>query len=612
MITLKPWWWLVATGLWLFSWCAPVWAQNPEANLSIAEGPYYADAAVDLEVAVKGFEESPEPKITFDSPPWGRLELIGVSPEVSSSIQIINGHLSQWKSVRFNFHYRFIADRTGKVTLGPFRVTQGSLKAQTQSVTLELGNVPTGGGEQRILLQIPEEPVYVGQRVPVRLQWWIQEDMVQRLVAHEARVPLFDMVDSFSFEEVEQSGKKNALIIQTPGGAKKVPAETTKGQWEGRSWLVLTVDRIVIPLKAGEYAVPAASVILEEGTRWKTSFFGERAATQTRRVRVADTPRVFHVKPLPETGQPASFSGAIGQNFSLEVEAQRSVVQVGDPIRLTLTLKGEGALASASLPVLKGGEGGLPEQDFRIPEGDVPGILTDGAKKFEVMVRVLREGVREIPPIRYSWFDPQKGTYETTESRPIALSVGAAKMVSAGDVVRNQETEEKNPPAPAAKTPAPTPEKPPVAAKGPDIASESRVDADLAIERNTEVLLGGGGSVWMWNLLRGFGYLGGVMLLGYALWWQRQSREDPVKKQQRKKAQEVLAGLQSADTPRVLADHLRRLAASATNVPRQELDHVLESLDNQAFAPDKTSGSVDPGLKSRAVALGKRLAGDAS
>lgn len=610
MKTLKPWWPLVMACLGLFLWSTPVFAEDPEANLRMAEGPYYADAAVDLEVSVKGFEESPEPKIAFDNPPWGRLELVGVSPEVSSSVQIINGHFSQWKSVRFNFRYRFIADHTGKVTLGPFRVSQGSLKAQTQSVTIELGSVPAGGKDQRILLQIPEEPVYVGQRVPVRLQWWIQEDVVQRLVAHEARVPLFDMVDQFSFEEVEHTGQKNALIIQSPGGAKKVPAETTKGQWEGRSWLVLTVDRIVIPLKPGEHSVPAASVVLEEGTRWQKSFFGERTATQVRRVRVADTPKVIHVKPLPMAGQPASFAGAIGQNFSLEVEAQRSVVQVGDPIRLTLTLKGEGSLATASVPLLKGEQGGLSEKDFRIPEGDVPGIVSDGAKKFEVMVRVLREGVREIPPIRYSWFDPQKGSYETTESRPIALSVGAAKMVSAGDVVRGQETEETKQTPPAPQTAPSKQEQSSVASKEPDISTQSRVDADLAIERNPEVLLGGGGSVWLWNMVYWIGYLGGLMLLGYALWWKKQSRVDPEKRQIQKRAQGLLQDVMRSQTPRALADTLRRLAATAAFVPRVELDQLLETLDNQAYAPDKGPGSVDAALQSRAVALARRLVGD--
>ncbi|HIJ84564.1 MAG TPA: hypothetical protein HPQ00_10220, partial [Magnetococcales bacterium] len=372
----KQWLAVLAGWLWLLLACS-AWGQ--EAGLRIAEGPYYADVPVDLEVVAKGFEESPEPKVDVDAPAWGRLDLVGVSPEVSSSVQIINGQISQWKSVRFTYHYRYAGEKNGKITLGPFRVSQGGKEAVTQKVTLELGEIPSGG-DQRVLLNFPEDPVFVGQRIPVRLQWWIQEDLVERVVGHEARVPLFEMVDQFEFEEVERGTKSNAMVIQSPAGAKKYASEATKGMWDGRSWLVLTVDRILIPLQAGEHAIPGASVVLEEGIRWQRSFFGERTPTQVRRLRVADTPRVLHVKGLPEAGRPASFAGAIGQDFTLEVTAERSVVQVGDPIHLTLTLKGEGSMASASLPPLVGGEGGLPERDFRVPEGDVAGGGVDGGK----------------------------------------------------------------------------------------------------------------------------------------------------------------------------------------------------------------------------------------
>ncbi|MBF0422117.1 MAG: BatD family protein [Magnetococcales bacterium] len=608
--------WVWAIGcLWLIL-AGAAWGANPEAELRLAEGPYYADAPVDLMVVVKGFEETPEPKVQFDPPPWGRLDFVGMSPEVSSSIQIINGQYSQWKSVRFSFHYRFNGDKTGKVTLGPFRVTQDGHAVTTRSVTLDLGVVPTGG-DQRILLQVPEEPVYVGQRVPIRLQWWIQEDLVERVVAHEIRVPLFDMVEPFAFEESDQSGQKNAMVIQLSGGAKKFPAETTKGKWEGRSWLVLTLDRVLIPLKSGEYAIPASSVILEEGTSWQRSFFGERTPTQVRRLRGVDSPRSLHVRPLPEAGQPASFSGAIGQNFSLAVEADRSVVQVGDPIRLTLTLKGDGPLSTVSLPALTRD---LPPGDFRIPEGDVAGMVADGAKKFEVMVRVLREGVREIPPITYSWFDPQKGQYETTRSRPIALSVGAAKVVSAQDVVRGQGEGEKHdaPPLVAASSqPTPSPHPPGTVPSGggdrvnsgesPRDDSATRVDADLAVERDVDVLLGQSGTAWLSRLLVWLGYLGGLGLLGYAAWWKRRSKVDPEKTRRQKILRGLMHELEEAKSPQTLANLLRRMAAMVADVPRQELDNVLENLDNQAYAPRGDTKMVEAELKARVVELAKRL-----
>ncbi|MBF0173301.1 MAG: BatD family protein [Magnetococcales bacterium] len=582
-----------------------------EAELHVEEGPWQAEVPVAIEVVAKGFEESPEPRVRVPAPPWGRLELVGVSPEISSSVQIINGQMSQWKSVRFSFHYRFVGDRTGSITLGPFHVMQDGKEATTRPVTLELGAIPTEGKDQRIILSVPEDPVYVGQRVPVRLQWWIEEHMVERLVGHEARVPLFEMQEAFGFEEVDPGKRNNAMAITSPSGTKKFAAETTKGTWDGRSWLVLTLDRVLIPLKEGDHAIPAASVILEEGVRWQRSFFGERTATRVRRLRVADTPRVLHVKPLPEAGRPPGFAGAIGQDFSLEVATERSVIQAGDPIHLTLTLKGEGSLATASLPPLARDEGGLPERDFRVPEGDVAGVVRDGVKTFEVMVRVLHEGVRELPPISYSWFDPKKGGYETTHSRPIALSVGAARKVSAEDVVRGATHKEEQPqPAPA----PPQRESPaPAATDAPTTAAPSAwIGADLALERNVEKLLGGDASTSWFQMVALGGYVGGLGLIGIALWWRRKRQVDPELVRHRGQLHQLAQTVARAQTPRALADGLRRMAALVAQVPRETLDPLLETLDNLAFAPQGNKEAVPAELKSRAVAFARQMAGEGS
>jgi len=142
------------------------------------------------------------------------------------------------------------------------------------------------------------------------------------------------------------------------------------------------------------------------------------------------------VRPLPIAGRPASFVNAIGRGFSIEVDASRTVVSVGDPIELTLRLRGDGPLAGLSLPPLDGPEG-LPAQWFGVPGGGVAGRVDAGAnvKLFSVTIRVKSDEAREIPPIAFSWFDPEAREYHTTRSQPIALSVESAELVGAGEVV---------------------------------------------------------------------------------------------------------------------------------------------------------------------------------
>ena len=149
-----------------------------------------------------------------------------------------------------------------------------------------------------------------------------------------------------------------------------------------------------------------------------------RVPTRTRNVRVTARPQTLDVQAVPAVGRPASFAGAIGEGFSLEVAADRTVLQAGDPVKLTFTIHGDGSLDSASLPALAAA--GLSPTQFRLPDGDVPGIAEAGGKRFEVTVRVVDPAVREIPPIEYSWFNHVDGNlFVTLASAPSSLQISA-------------------------------------------------------------------------------------------------------------------------------------------------------------------------------------------
>ena len=581
--------------------------QAAQLKLLISEKPYYTDVPITLQVSAEGFEESPQPTIHVDPPKHGQLEFLGVSPSVSSSIQIINGAMKQWKRILLKYNYRFLADKKGSYTVGPFTVSQGSEKVTTQVITFKVGEIPVGG-DQRLQLVIPKGPFVVGQRIPVQLEWWIHTDLVENLVKQEARVPLFQMIETFRFIEEESEETQNAMVIQTPSGLMKFPATAREAIWKGDSYIVLTVARTLIPLKSGEHRIAPSSVILEEGVRWRRSLFGQRTASHVRKLRVQDRQQTLSVQPLPTNGRPPSFAGAIGQGFTLDVAAQRTVLQAGDPIQLTITLRGEdAAIASASLPSLAAG-GGLSTRDFRVPEGETAGIVQEGSKRFEVMVRVLHDGVKEIPPLAYSWFNPELGTYQTTHSRPIALSVGSAHVVSASDVIRSNSSEPEPQTAKEQQTgegmqnrsasATATEEKPPIF---------TLMGADLAIEQDADILLHGRGAFLDRTLIQVFCYLLGISLIGLAVWRRRFAELDPEIVARRQVLVKQLSKVENAVVVQDIADALRQTAAVASGFPRHEFDALLEVCDNLVFAPGGKHASLDKGLQERAIDLVQRV-----
>ncbi|MBL4867232.1 MAG: BatD family protein [Pseudomonadales bacterium] len=569
------------------------------AELRANQGPpYYAGVPVELIVSAEGFNESPQPQLEFVDPKGGKLVLVGVSPNISSSIQIINGNMTRSKTVLFNYHLRFTATKSGKYTIGPFKVTQGITTVEVGAGVIEVGSIPKAS-HQKIKLVLPEGNIYVGQRLSVKLKWWVKLSTIENLMNPQAHVPLFNLNDVFQFYEYEDTGADNQLTIDD----QVYPASVEKVDTDEGMYAVWTVERLMVPLKPGEYNIEPASLSVDEGIRWRRDFFGRRSASQLRKLRTVDKRRTLTIKDLPLEGRPASYAGAVGRGFALDVAADRSVVQVGDPIKLILTLKGDVEVAKASLPVLSED---LPVADFRVPSGKIAGVYDGETKQFEISIRVLNDTVREIPPISYSWFDTKLQKYQTTQSRPIALSVRAAQMVSASDVVRSsagKEDEGLLGAGGSAHTQSSS-----VAGKTARQKSFSLSGADLSISKDQTLLLGSEKS-WLGTMPQQISsYVIAFMLIAIAVILRQRSELDPEILARQKKHKEQCKRIEKGVNLKELSDAVRRMAAVATDVPRLEVDQLLAECDARVFAPGGAGVGVDDSLKKRALALAQQMA----
>lgn len=595
-----------ARGLPLALLLAAAGAAAQQVSLDLPKGPHYVGDAIEIRVVAEGFEEEPVPEAEAPAPSQGSLALLGVSPDVRSSITIINGRVTQTKRVRFVYRYRYFATSPGSVAVGPFRVSQGATVRSSEALQLTLRK-PAESNRLRVRLGLREETAYVGERVSVSLEFWLAPDLQENLIGYELRVPLFDLSESFRLLDVPEAAGETDVEIETAAGTLHKKGTLRRQSRGGGEFLIVSVPLALVPLVAGTHELPPASLLVEEGTHWRRDFFGGRRPTRARKWRALDRERTLTVKGIPLEQAPPSFAGAVGSGFNLEVSADRSVVQVGEPITLTFVLRGEGNLETAALPPLDA-EGLLPAAAFRVPEGDLAGALEGGEKRFEAVVRVLDERVREIPALAYSWFDPATGGFETARSRPIALSVGHAEVIGAADVI--------------AEAPADDGELPrePGAERPPEAATPARdlafTGADLAIERDPALLLRDARSGWGGAVLPGGLYAGTALLVGLALVDRRRRDVDPELARRRKRVAEELRrirharGLPAGEAVAELADALRRMRALVPHAASPELDSFLGECDARIYAPaggreDSQSAQL---LHERALALGTRIA----
>ena len=574
-----------------------------QAKLQAEEGPYFVGVPLRLQVIAEGFEETPQPQVEVTAPLQGRLEMTGVNPSVGTSIRIINGRMSQSKWVQFVFEYQFLVQTRGEWVIGPFLVTQNGKQAGTGKLRLFISEIPVSS-RQRLRFLLPEGPLIAGQRVPVRLEWWVPVDLRGTLFNPRLAVPLFDRLDAFHFHDTEDPTAAIALTIDTASGPIELPAATRSESRNGEQYLVHTLTRQLTPLRTGEYELAPAGLVVDEVIRWRRTLFGERIPTRARKRQVEGEPRTLIVRDLPRTGRTGSFTGTIGPGYRLEVTADRSVVQVGDPIRLTLTLRGDAAVETAVLPPLTA-DSGLSPRDFRIPDEKTAGIHEDGAKRFEVTVRALHERVTAIPAIAFSWYNPKRREYQTTRSRPVALSVRPVRVVSAVDVVSAVSEAPRDRPADLQREPPTNLE-----AAGPGARQRpvfSLTGADLAITTDLDPLLRPSGPLLASIGAQAVAYGLGLLAILLALLARRRAAADPAELARTKALHAHRAAVTEARTITKASAALRRMVATTSIPSSSDLDRFLAECDAAAYAPGGASRTLDGPMRERASRLADQL-----
>ena len=127
------------------------------------------------------------------------------------------------------------------------------------------------------------------------------------------------------------------------------------------------------------------------------------------------------VLPLPAANRPADFSGAVG-HFDLRASASPADVTAGDPITLRLELSGSGDFDRATFQHV----GQRQRWKTYTPKGtfqadDSAGF--QGTKTFEQLIVPEDASAREIPALRFSFFDPKTAQYETRTTAPIPVTI---------------------------------------------------------------------------------------------------------------------------------------------------------------------------------------------
>ncbi len=257
--------------------------------------------------------------------------------------------------------------------------------------------------------------VYVGEVVPIEIRFY---------------APIIDDVPSLNL-------KSDGFTIGPQG-----QSISSRDQIGNTMYNVATLPMTVAAAKAGQLALgPAeAQVIIRipnERRRGGDIFDEMFNRMQRRQVALKSDTVTMNVSPLPSQNVPPSFNGAIG-NFQVTVTASPTNVAVGDPISLQIQVRGRGSFDTVKVP-----DFGWKDFTFYPPNAgttNLDGLGVNAIKHFDQVITPQRAGITAIPPIAFSFFNPEQRAYRTIELPAIPITVRATGLGQAQPTVVAEAT----------------------------------------------------------------------------------------------------------------------------------------------------------------------------
>ena len=188
------------------------------------------------------------------------------------------------------------------------------------------------------------------------------------------------------------------------------------GTYKGQNYKFVVLRKSVLyPQKTGKLAIEPLTldVVVNVPTN-RRDFFGGRQY-QSVHQKVAAGNRTIVVKPLPESGKPASFTGAVGE-FEFDVTANKTALKSGESLEATVKVSGRGNLKLFELPKLvvpSSLEVYEPEhkENVRTNLSGMNGVISD---RYTIVPQY--KGNYPVSKLEFSYFNPKTDTYHTLSS----------------------------------------------------------------------------------------------------------------------------------------------------------------------------------------------------
>lgn len=361
----------------------------------------------------------------------GLAVLSGPFTSTSSSVQVINGKVS--RTVEYTFTYLLQAGQEGVYEIPPARISvDGTIY---ESNALKIQAIKGSAGQQG---QQGSSQQGSGSSGTTSLK----DDVFIRAIA--------DKNNPMQGEQVIVTYKLYYRINISAPEFKKEPS--FKGFWKnnlledrqnyvqytevynGQKYNVAEIKKFALfPQKSGKIEIESGDAVCQGQVRAQSkkssdpffdNFFNDPFFNRYQNVEIPLTSNslTIDVQPLPSTGRPVDFNGAVG-DFTFESSIDKTELKANEAINLKFTVKGTG-----NIELIDKMNVGFPP-DFEVYDpkinSNINATLTgvSGSKTFEYLIIPRTPGTFKINPVKFSFFDLKKKIYQTVTSPEFIIKV---------------------------------------------------------------------------------------------------------------------------------------------------------------------------------------------
>ena len=346
----------------------------------------------------------------------------------SSSTSFVNG--KRTSSFTLTYTYTLMANKEGTFTIPPASIkvdgdqyTSNGVRIMVLPPDQPANDNTTANHQQRATeASTPSTNQIGGENIFMRT-------LVSKTSVHEQEAILLTYKLYFAGVDVAQF-TNNTRLPEFKGFLKQElemgEIQTELEHYNGRNYQTAVLYRtLLFPQRSGDIEIEAAhfEAVLRVQNRAQVrsifdDFFGSYT-TVTKPLTSAGT--TIHVSELP-SGKPSGFSGGVGQ-FSLNSRISETELAANEAVTLTLTIQGVGNMKLLKTPAVDWPEGFEVYDPKVVNNFKTTAAGMSGTKTIEYLAIPRAGGVYSIPPIFFSYYDPQTDTYKTLATPEYTLNI---------------------------------------------------------------------------------------------------------------------------------------------------------------------------------------------